>query len=74
MGAFQPHRILHRDARGTLKPLARGRAQLQGRLCMEHDFVATSVALPEDAAPGDLLIFCDAGAYDKSMSYVFGCG
>ncbi len=74
MGAFQPHRILHRDASGALKPLARGHAQLQGRLCMEHDFVATSVALPDDALPGDLLIFCDAGAYDKSMSYVFGCG
>jgi diaminopimelate decarboxylase len=23
---------------------------------------------------GDVLIFCDAGAYDRSMSYVFGRG
>jgi diaminopimelate decarboxylase len=41
---------------------------------MEHDIVATKVALPEGARAGDLLIFCDAGGYDRSMSYVFGRG
>ena len=72
---FYPHRILHRNAEtGLWKSLGRGRAHLLGRLCMEHDVVASNVGLPEDAKPGDLLVFCDAGAYDRSMSYVFGRG
>ena len=72
---FYPHRILHKSAAtGAWKTLGRGRAHLLGRLCMEHDVVATHVGLPEEAKPGDLLVFCDAGAYDRSMSYVFGRG
>ena len=72
---FYPHRILHQDAEtGAWKSLGRGKAHLLGRLCMEHDVVASHVGLPEDAKPGDLLVFCDAGAYDRSMSYVFGRG
>lgn len=70
-----PHRILYQAAEGgELKPVGRGNVHLLGRLCMEHDIVATNVALPEGAKAGDLLVFCDAGAYDKSMSYVFGHG
>jgi diaminopimelate decarboxylase len=72
---FYPHRILHQDARtGALKSVKRGNTYLFGRLCMEHDIVASNVELPENAEVGDALIFCDAGAYDRSMSYVFGCG
>jgi diaminopimelate decarboxylase len=75
MHFFQPHRILHRDARtGAWRPLRRGRTRLMGRLCMEHDVLARHVELPAGARPGDLLVFCDAGAYDRSMSYVFGRG
>jgi|GEM_PF-387224 len=75
MHFFQPHRILWRDPRtGGLRPLERGKTSLLGRLCMEHDVVAYNVRLPEGARAGDLLIFCDAGAYDRSMSYVFGRG
>jgi diaminopimelate decarboxylase len=75
MHAFQPHRILGRDARtGEWRPLKRGKTRLMGRLCMEHDVVACNVELPEGACAGDVLIFCDAGAYDRSMSYVFGRG
>ncbi|HLL77381.1 MAG TPA: ATP-grasp domain-containing protein [Pyrinomonadaceae bacterium] len=75
MHFFQPHRILHRDSRtGRWRPLRRGKTALLGRLCMEHDIVARGVELPPDARPGDLLVFCDAGAYDRSMSYVFGRG
>ena len=75
MHFFQPHRILHRDSRdGRWRPLRRGRTALLGRLCMEHDVVARGVELPAAARPGDLLVFCDAGAYDRSMSYVFGRG
>jgi diaminopimelate decarboxylase len=75
MHFFQPHRILHRDGRtGEWRPLKRGKTLLLGRLCMEHDIVARGVELPEGARPGDLLVFCDTGAYDRSMSYVFGRG
>ena len=72
---FYPHRILRRDAStGELQPLKRGKTRLMGRLCMEHDEVASNVELPEGTKPGDVLIFCDAGGYDRSMSYVFGKG
>ena len=75
MYAFQPHRILGRDAEtGEWLPLGRGKTRLMGRLCMEHDVVAWNVELPEGVGAGDVLIFCDAGAYDRSMSYVFGRG
>jgi diaminopimelate decarboxylase len=75
MHAFQPHRILARDAEtGEWRPLKRGKTRLMGRLCMEHDVVAWDVELPEGMGAGDVLIFCDAGAYDRSMSYVFGRG
>ncbi|MDT5295122.1 MAG: diaminopimelate decarboxylase [Acidobacteriota bacterium] len=75
MHFFQPHRILHRDARtGEWRALKRGKTQLLGRLCMEHDVVASNVELPKGIRPGDPLVFCDAGAYDRSMSYVFGRG
>jgi diaminopimelate decarboxylase len=72
---FHPHRILYRDKEESRwQPVGRGKTNLLGRLCMEHDVVATNVKLPTSAEAGDLLIFCDAGAYDRSMSYVFGCG
>lgn len=72
---FYPHRILYKDSNGgALTPLARGKTKLLGRLCMEHDIVAHNVELPENAQVGDFLVFCDAGAYDRSMSYVFGRG
>jgi diaminopimelate decarboxylase len=75
MHFFQPHRILCQDRQtGEWRPLKRGKTQLLGRLCMEHDIVARGVELPEGFRVGDVLIFCDAGAYDRSMSYVFGRG
>jgi diaminopimelate decarboxylase len=70
-----PHRMLRRCSEtGELQPLGRGKTHLMGRLCMEHDIVAANVQLPEGTRAGDLLIFCDAGGYDRSMSYVFGRG
>ena len=75
MHFFHPHRILARSGTGPgWRPLERGNTLLLGRLCMEHDIVAANVALPPDSKAGDVLVFCDAGAYDRSMSYVFGCG
>jgi diaminopimelate decarboxylase len=72
---FYPHRILLRDSKtGKLEPLKRGKTRLMGRLCMEHDEIASNVELPKGTQPGDVLIFCDAGGYDRSMSYVFGRG
>ncbi|MCD9189028.1 MAG: ATP-grasp domain-containing protein [Pyrinomonadaceae bacterium] len=72
---FFPHRILYQNAEnGSWKSLSRGKTRLLGRLCMEHDIVASNVELPENAQVGDILVFCDAGAYDRSMSYVFGRG
>jgi diaminopimelate decarboxylase len=72
---FYPHRILYQNAQtGAMSLIGRGSTHLLGRLCMEHDVVASNVELPEHAQVGDVLIFCDAGAYDRSMSYVFGRG
>jgi diaminopimelate decarboxylase len=72
---FYPHRMLRKCGEtGALQPLGRGKTHLMGRLCMEHDIVAANVSLPEGTRAGDLLIFCDAGGYDRSMSYVFGRG
>jgi diaminopimelate decarboxylase len=74
MHFFHPHRILAQDTTGDWRALNRGKSLLLGRLCMEHDIVAANVEVPATAKPGDVYIFCDAGAYDRSMSYVFGCG
>jgi diaminopimelate decarboxylase len=72
---FYPHRMLRKCSEtGALQPIGRGKTNLMGRLCMEHDIVAANVQLPEGSKAGDLLIFCDAGGYARSMSYVFGCG
>ena len=72
---FYPHRMLRQCAStGEWQPLRRGKTHLMGRLCMEHDVVAANVQLPEGTKAGDLIVFCDAGGYDRSMSYVFGRG
>lgn len=72
---WQPHRMVRRCGdTGELQPIGRGKTHLMGRLCMEHDIIASNVRLPEGSRAGDLLIFCDAGGYDRSMSYVFGQG
>ena len=69
-----PHRVMTQDRGGDWKSLKRGKSQLMGRLCMEHDVVAANIQLPEGTRAGDVLVFCDAGGYDRSMSYVFGRG
>jgi diaminopimelate decarboxylase len=75
MHFWQPHRMVRQcGTTGALQPLGRGKTFLMGRLCMEHDIIARNVQLPEGTRAGDLLIFCDAGGYDRSMSYVFGRG
>jgi diaminopimelate decarboxylase len=72
---FHPHRILYHDKNEkSWEPVGRGKTDLFGRLCMEHDVVARNIELPRSAKAGDILVFCDSGAYDRSMSYVFGRG
>lgn len=70
-----PHRMLFRHSNGQRwQPLTRGRSRVLGRLCMEYDVLATHVELPQSIQPGDLVVVCDVGAYDRSTSYVFGRG
>jgi diaminopimelate decarboxylase len=41
---------------------------------MEDDVLAQNISFPENLELGDQIIFCDSGAYDRSMSYEFGRG
>lgn len=69
-----PHRVLHISPNGELKMLHKGKSRLLGRICMESDVLVTDIEIPLDMREGDILIFCDAGAYDRSMAYAFGQG
>jgi diaminopimelate decarboxylase len=70
-----PHRFVWFDqVAGAWRQLGSGRARILGRLCMEKDVLAEAIALPDALVAGDLLVACDAGAYDRSMSYTFGMG
>jgi diaminopimelate decarboxylase len=72
---FWPHRVLCLNSTGQeWEPLQRGNMRIIGRLCMEDDILAEDIYIPEHVQAGDMLIFCDAGAYDRSMSYEFGQG
>ncbi len=73
--ARHPHRTFLRTAgTGRWGLLGAGPGDILGRSCMESDVLATGVALAADVAVGDYVAVCDAGAYDVSKSYVFGCG
>lgn len=56
------------------RAVGRGCGEVLGRSCMESDVLATGVAFAGDPAVGDFVAIADAGAYDTSKSYVFGCG
>jgi diaminopimelate decarboxylase len=73
LAASYPHRIFALTRSGPV-PIPRGRVRLLGRICMEDDVLSPGLALPPDLAIGDRLVVCDAGAYERSMSYAFGCG
>ncbi len=70
----QAHKIFYRASGGTCKPLGRGKVRVLGRICMEDDILAENVDVPNTVKIGDLIIFGDSGAYDRSMSYEFGRG
>lgn len=75
MSPFWPHRVLVMNlTKQQWEPLQRGNARIIGRLCMENDVLAEDIYIPPSLRIGDVLIFCDAGAYDRSMSYEFGKG
>jgi diaminopimelate decarboxylase len=70
----QPHRVVHVRQNGSWQVLPRGYTRVLGRICMEDDVLSDGIGVAEDIAIGDRLLFLDAGAYDRSMSYEFGKG
>jgi diaminopimelate decarboxylase len=73
LAAVYPHRVF-RVANDRVVPVARGPVRVLGRICMEDDVLSAGLDLPETLSIGDRLIVCDAGAYERSMSYAFGRG
>jgi diaminopimelate decarboxylase len=63
------HRIFYQ---GEL--LKKGACKVLGRICMEDDILSNGLAIPESVKIGDLLVFGDAGGYERTMSYDFGRG
>jgi diaminopimelate decarboxylase len=68
------HRVFFRQGSAAPRPLAKGRTRVLGRICMEDDILSPGLDFPDDVAIGDLVIFGDAGGYERTMSYVFGRG
>jgi diaminopimelate decarboxylase len=72
--ASYPHPCHARHPDGSWHALGRGNDRILGRTCWEADIIADDVALPDWLGAGTLLAVADAGAYDRSMAYVFGQG
>jgi diaminopimelate decarboxylase len=70
---YYPHPVLW-CASGQWGALGPGNGRVLGRLCMEDDILASDVEVPPAISVGDILAICEAGAYDRSMSYTFGRG
>ncbi len=69
------HRIFFRSqASQDFLHLDKGKTKILGRICMESDILSKGLNIPADVQLGDLVIFGDAGAYERSMSYDFGRG
>jgi diaminopimelate decarboxylase len=76
------HRVFYRSMKKVDKSadgkscqlLQKGTTRILGRICMEDDILSAGVDLPEEIDVGDLVIFGDAGAYERTMSYDFGRG
>jgi diaminopimelate decarboxylase len=78
-GAIRPVYLFRRaggvpGGEGRLTRLQPGKARILGRICMEDDILAGSLDLPSDLREGDLIVFGNAGGYERSMSYGFGRG
>ncbi len=73
------HRIFYKpsefsDSADACQIVEKGKTKVLGRICMESDILNTGIKLPDNIKIGDLIIFGDAGAYERSMSYDFGRG
>ena len=70
-----PHRLFYRTADAMkIQNFESGDSRILGRICMESDILASGIDVPENLKIGDLVVFGDAGAYERSMSYEFGRG
>lgn len=70
-----PHRILaFSQQTKRLTVLLDGENRILGRHCMEADILSPGITIPVNLIKNDAVVFCDAGAYDRSMSYEFGKG
>jgi diaminopimelate decarboxylase len=67
------HRVFFHSESG-FKHLNKGRTKILGRICMENDVLGNGFDIPKDVKIGDYVIFGDAGAYERTMSYEFGRG
>lgn len=69
------HRTFYQSkSTGEFYPLQRGSTKVLGRICMESDVLSRGLNFPASIQVGDLVIFGDAGAYERTMSYDFGRG
>ncbi len=69
-----PLGVAHVPQRKTFALAQPGKARILGRICMEDDILGQNISIPPDVQIGDLVIFGDAGGYERSMSYGFGRG
>jgi diaminopimelate decarboxylase len=75
MHFWQPHRMVRQCGEtGALQPIGRGKAISWDAFAWSTTSSPPMFDFPDGIRPGDILIFCDAGGYDRSMSYVFGRG
>jgi len=68
---YQPYGEAKAD---QFKFLKKGKTKVLGRICMENDVLSRGLDIPSTVELGDSIIFGDAGAYERSMSYDFGRG
>jgi diaminopimelate decarboxylase len=71
LASVYPHRMFLM-AGDRAVPVGRGPVKVFGRICMEDDVISSGLDLPETINVGDRLVVCDAGAYERTMSYAFG--
>lgn len=71
-----PHRMFFKSSNSDDRALVlgKGKTKILGRICMENDVLSDGINLPPDIKIGDYIIFGDAGAYERTMSYDFGRG
>jgi diaminopimelate decarboxylase len=72
------HRVFYQpqssSGENEFRALRKGKTKVLGRICMENDILNRGLEIPETVDLGDYIIFGDAGAYERSMSYDFGRG